>query len=108
MKKRKPNSDDILPEYDFTGGKRGRYYGKISPGPAKVKITMFVDSDVLSWFKKRSEEPGALPYQRQMQMALRKSMEMVEKGGDPVIALLDNDHFIQQVAEKVRNFRKVS
>jgi DNA-binding XRE family transcriptional regulator len=38
MKKGKLSSEEMLPEYDFTGGECGRYYGKISQASGKVRI----------------------------------------------------------------------
>lgn len=41
----------------------------------KVKVSMYVDADVLEYFKKRAEQPNAAPYQTQINNELRKIME---------------------------------
>ncbi|HXH94905.1 MAG TPA: hypothetical protein VNN25_25250 [Thermoanaerobaculia bacterium] len=37
--------DDLLPEYDFSGGARGKYYR-----PGKTTIRMTIDEDVARYF----------------------------------------------------------
>ncbi len=49
--------------------------GEVTLRDAKVKITMFVDADVLEYFKARAAQPNAAAYQTQMNQALRDSME---------------------------------
>lgn len=49
--------------------------GEVTPRDAKVKITMFVDADVLQHFKARAARPNAAPYQTQINQALRDVME---------------------------------
>jgi len=41
----------------------------------KVKVTMYIDADVLEYFKTRAEQPNAAPYQTQINNELRKVME---------------------------------
>jgi uncharacterized protein (DUF4415 family) len=41
----------------------------------KVKVTMYIDADVLEYFKNRAEQPNAAPYQTQINNELRKVME---------------------------------
>lgn len=41
----------------------------------KVKITMYLDADILEYFKQRAEQPNAAPYQTQINNELRKVME---------------------------------
>ena len=41
----------------------------------KVKVTMYIDADVLAYFKKRAEQPNAAPYHTQINNELRKIME---------------------------------
>ena len=49
--------------------------GATDPKNCKVKITTYLDSDVLEYFKERAEEPNAAPYQTQINNELRKVME---------------------------------
>lgn len=53
---------------------------KVKPGETdlkncKVKITTYIDADILEYFKKRAEQSNAAPYQTQINNELRKVME---------------------------------
>ena len=65
-------------EYDFSKAKRGPL-PNLPPleeldRHIKVRITMFVDNDVLKFFKARAAKRGAVPYQTQINQALREHM----------------------------------
>lgn len=49
--------------------------GATDPKNCKVKITTYLDADVLDYFKKRAEQPNAAPYQTQINNELRNVME---------------------------------
>jgi hypothetical protein len=68
------------------------------PRNIEVTISLRVDADVLEWFKAQAAPPGALPYQTQMNRALRATMNGHVAKAD----LLDDDAFIDAVAERVR------
>ncbi len=66
----------------------------------KVRVTIYLDADVLEYFKGRAARPNAAPYQTQINAELRSVME---RGGDaPYAALLGDERFIEAVAERVR------
>jgi uncharacterized protein (DUF4415 family) len=46
--------------------------GEAKKSPCKVRVTMYLDSDVLEHFKKKAAEPNAAPYQTQINNELRK------------------------------------
>lgn len=70
--------------------------------PAKVRVSICLDADVLKFFKKRASRPNAPPYQTQINSELRAIME----GGDsPYAALVKDPAFIAAVAEAVRRRR---
>ena len=48
----------------------------------KVRITAYVDLDVLNYFKGRAAKDG-VPYQTQINQELRAAMERDEKSADP-------------------------
>jgi hypothetical protein len=55
-------------EYDFGGGKRG----PVVPSPAhKVRITIRLDDDIVTWFKKQVHDAGGGNYQSLINAALR-------------------------------------
>lgn len=66
----------------------------------KVKITMYLDADILEFFKNRAEQPNAAPYQTQINNELRK---VVENGGaKPKNSDLLNDRkFLKALKEKL-------
>ena len=41
---------------------------------SKVKISLYLDLDILNYFKKRAEKPNAAPYQTQINAELRAHM----------------------------------
>lgn len=66
--------------------------------PAKVRVSICLDADVVKFFKKRASRPAAPPYQTQINSCLRAVME----GGGPYAALVNDPEFIAAVAEAVR------
>jgi len=58
--------DEMLEEYDFSKGKRGPV---ISP-KGKTRITIFIDTDILEWFRDEAERES-LGYQTEINQALR-------------------------------------
>jgi len=73
----------------------------------KVRISIYVDADVLAYFRARAAQPNAAPYQTQINSELRAIMEREAVGRSSALAadysaLLDNPEFIAAVAERVR------
>ena len=58
--------NEMLEEYDFSKGKRGPV---ISP-KGKTRITIFIDTDILDWFRDEAEREGR-GYQTEINQALR-------------------------------------
>ncbi len=56
----------MLGEYDFSKGKRG----PVIPQKGKTRITIFIDSDILEWFREEAEREGR-GYQTAINQALR-------------------------------------
>lgn len=66
----------------------------------KMKITMYIDADVLSFFKKRAEDPHAAPYQTQINAELRRIMECGESDETLQIAQkIADDETINRLAD---------
>ena len=55
-------------EYDFSKGKRGA----VLPSPAKTRITIRLDDDVLRWFREQAHVSGGGSYQAMINGALRE------------------------------------
>ena len=58
--------NEMLEEYDFSKGKRG----SVIPQKGKTRITIFIDTDILEWFKDEAEREGR-GYQTAINQALR-------------------------------------
>lgn len=70
--------------------------------PAKVRVSICLDADVVKFFKKRASRPKAPPYQTQINAELRAVME---GSGGPYDALLNDEAFIEAVAKRVLHRR---
>ncbi|GEM_PF-944210 len=70
----------------------------LKPENTKVRITMYVDLDLLNFFKNRAAEANAAPYQTQINNALREFMNGQNKRHE---TLLEDEEFISALAEKV-------
>src|SRR5258708_5486735 len=73
--------DDMPAEIDFSKAKRGVSRGKIEPGDtdprnAKVTVNMYLDGDIVQFFKNRAKRPGSAKYQTQINNALRDWMNL--------------------------------
>ncbi len=55
--------------YDFSQGKRGAI---VPPAPHKTRITIRLDSDIVSWFKEQVHLAGGGNYQTLINEALRR------------------------------------
>jgi len=60
------DSFEMLPEYDFSKGIRGRFYT-----PKKISTSIRLDDDVICFFRKKASEEK-IGYQTLMNMALRE------------------------------------
>jgi uncharacterized protein (DUF4415 family) len=58
--------DEMLKKYDFSKGKRG----PVIPHKGKTRITIFIDTDILEWFRDEAEREGR-GYQTEINQALR-------------------------------------
>lgn len=76
--------------------------GATDPKNCKVKITMYIDVDVLEYFKRRAEQPNAAPYQTQINNELRKVMENGSKETATVERDILNDRkFLKALKKKL-------
>ncbi|MCX6617535.1 MAG: BrnA antitoxin family protein [Acidobacteria bacterium] len=69
----------------------------------KVRVSIYLDGDVIQYFKERAAAPGAPPYQTQINAALRRIIEAGEAWPDSAGAksLLGNEQFIEALARQV-------
>jgi len=62
---------DMLDEYDFSGGVRGRFYE-----PKKIPVSLRLDNDIVLFFKKLASEQK-VPYQTLINTLLRKKLQEI-------------------------------
>lgn len=68
----------------------------------KVKVTIYLDKDVVDFFTKRASAPDAASCQTQINRALRSLMEQETNPPAPdYTALLDNEQFIEAIVARV-------
>ena len=107
----KAKSEAIDPEFRFEPGGMSRVPRdkRHIPAPGdtdlkncKVRVTMYVDADIIEWFKKRASAPDAAAYQTQMNSALRRHIERDGKKLPAARQLLNDDRFIRAVAKRIK------
>jgi hypothetical protein len=67
----------------------------------KVRITIFIDNDILKFFKGKAATRGKPPYQTQINQALR---EYIEGTQPPPGKDLSDDKLISHLAERVAEY----
>lgn len=78
---------------------------------AKVRITIALDGDVVEHFKSQASKAGALPYQTQINLALREAITERE-AAEPRLAermkaaLLEDEDFLAAVASRAGGSRR--
>lgn len=68
----------------------------------KVKVSMYIDADILEHFKNRADQPNAAPYQTQINSELRKIME--SGASEPATVerdILNNKKFLKALKKKL-------
>jgi len=74
------------------------------PRKTKVRVTLYLDSDVLAYFKERAAQPNAAPYQTQINNELRSLMDNGAPASFDYTHLLENRTLIAALAEKVQAY----
>jgi len=93
-------AEDEIPPIGIRRYARSRFIVKARD--AKVKISLYLDGDILEYFRRRAEPPHAAPYQTQINNELRRIME----NDSPDAASLENDilnneEFLRALKEKL-------
>ena len=72
----------------------------------KVRVNILLDLDLVEFFKKRAAEPGAPPYQTQINGELRRVMQEAETPkADPVATLRQASRLINSAAGQIEKKR---
>ena len=70
------------------------------PRNCKVRVTMYLDADIVEHFKAAASHPNAAPYQTQINNALRLALGAARQSGESE-RLLGDKRFIAAVARLV-------
>ncbi|HXG84544.1 MAG TPA: BrnA antitoxin family protein [Pyrinomonadaceae bacterium] len=87
--------------------KPGKYKVRRSPWAEKLKgkklkVSIYLDADIVEYFRRRAEAPHAAPYQTQINNELRKIMENDMRGnGGLENDILNNEEFLRALKEKL-------
>ncbi len=103
--KKSDDTETIEPEFEWVPEKAERVPDEQRhriKADDKVKITMYVDWEVLKFFKDRAKLPDAAPYQTQMNNVLRQFMEKDDSQASfDYLQLVNDKHFIEAIAQQV-------
>lgn len=133
MKKQNKTIDPLRTERHFAGKKVRRRSDvnkvvsadALEPRNIKVHISIKLDADVIEYFKRRARQPGAPPYQTQINQILREVIDREEppfashsalsvtnaalrgnieqdRERFPGEALVRDDRFVDAIAERVK------
>jgi uncharacterized protein (DUF4415 family) len=96
-------SEDELPHIGIHKFRRSRFVTKRTD--QKIKISIYLDADILDYFKQLAANPNSAPYQTQINNELRNIMNRKQQKPDEVVTLkmLENPKFLSTLAEKLKN-----
>jgi len=96
-------TEDELPRIGLHKFRRSKFIVKRSD--QKIKISIYLDADVLDFFKEQAAKPNSAPYQTQINNELRNAMERKPQTPDEVVTLtmFENPEFLSNLAEKLKN-----
>ena len=76
------------------------------PRNIKVRVNIYLDLDVVEFFKKRALEPGTAPYQTQINAELRRTIEEAQTSqSDPLAALRQARRLINAATGQIEKKR---
>jgi uncharacterized protein (DUF4415 family) len=82
-------------------------------GVKKMRVNLYLDVDVVAYFKARAGKPHAAPYQTQINQTLREAMQRDLAGqarerstAELRAALLKDEEFIKALAERIGKARQ--
>ncbi len=87
--------NEMLEEYDFSKGKRGPV---LSP-KGKTRITIFIDTYILEWFRDEAEREGR-GYQTEINQALRNYIKQDKRTIQDIVR--------EAVRKEIRVLKKAS
>jgi uncharacterized protein (DUF4415 family) len=93
-------------EFDFSKARRSEFWKHMPPPDqlerhTKERITIFLDLDILKFFRARAAKRGKPPYQTQINQALREYIEGNQPSGKDG---LGDDKLISHLAERIAEY----
>jgi uncharacterized protein (DUF4415 family) len=68
----------------------------------KVKVSLYLDADILEYFRQRAESPDGAPYQTQINNELRRVVESDSRETASIENdILNNEEFLRALKEKL-------
>jgi len=94
--------EDELPHIGLHKFRRSGF--TVKRNDQKIKISIYLDADVLDFFKAQAAKPSSAPYQTQINNELRAAMERKRPTEDEVvtITMLENPEFLSTLAERLK------
>ncbi len=84
------------------GGFKARHPDlNVEKAPVKVRVNIYLDRDIVDYFKDRAKSPHAAKYQTQINNALRSLVDTKTTRQLEFAPLIESDDFITAVAERV-------
>lgn len=85
-----------------------KQWERLPRGVKKVRVNIYLDDDVVAYFKARAAQPHAAPYQTQINQTLREAMQsdsapQAQASGAAELraTLLKDKEFIEALAERI-------
>lgn len=69
---------------------------------AKVRVTISLDADIVEHFRHEAAQRGSLPYQTQINQALRQTIEHPDDIEAIKQALLHDAEFLRQIVQRIQ------
>ncbi len=103
----KSSDDDMLPEYDFSQGIRGKFQNRIRPGDTdlqncEVETTIKLDADIVEYVEQLAKR-NTTSFETQINAILRQAMKRKRSTSmNDYSILVTDDNFIMAVAARVK------
>ncbi len=96
-------AEDELPHVGVHKFRRSKF--TVDRRDQKINISIYLDADVLDFFKELAAKPNAAPFQTQINNELRNAMKRKQQTEEEVVTLtmLENPKFLSTLAEKLKN-----
>jgi len=88
------------------GGFKSRHPGfEASKTPVKVRVNIYLDLDIVNFFKARAKSRDAARYQTQINNALRTYIDHLNQSTEMAASLVKDNAFIAAIAKRVAGIR---